>query len=386
MEIIKPSALMHSLLAALCLLPAAARAQKPGALPPPHLTVHAFQPPVMDKRDGSLYHAGVQVKVDTSPAGGQSLYQTRFVVYVPHQSELPLAKRTALLLGMLYNEDHSRLQFDHPFQKTLKVWITDHQLAGLASDAGGEQLRSEVYLFNLFARRSPAEWLREIAHEYGHYALPGVTGFLQPEAWANGFLGQRLFLYWLYKDARAGRIDPESIPFVTLSQLHEYLAIQVYPLMAQIAEAPAFPAYALKRTDTAGLDFYTGLAVYVDALYGDKLYLNALEAVAPASPGGQITAPDFYQGVLRALENASTLTLHPPLPAQPGSSQDFLAWLPHGVFHVSASVSFQISRSAGGITQTPGKLLVHKSGWYRLSMQIPEGSRQALITLSAGKG
>ena len=42
-----------------------------------------------------------------------------------------------------------------------------------------------------------AEACRELAHEYGHAVLPAIGGFKSPEDWANGYLGERLFLRWL---------------------------------------------------------------------------------------------------------------------------------------------------------------------------------------------
>jgi hypothetical protein len=47
------------------------------------------------------------------------------------------------------------------------------------------------------ATASPEEWLRQVAHEWGHYALPMMGRFSEPEPDAAGALGEALFLQLL---------------------------------------------------------------------------------------------------------------------------------------------------------------------------------------------
>lgn len=56
----------------------------------------------------------------------------------------------------------------------------------------------DLYLYAAGVACPPGEWLRELAHEYGHIALPGIGGFTRTDdPWADGELGELLFIKWL---------------------------------------------------------------------------------------------------------------------------------------------------------------------------------------------
>src|SRR5206468_11771889 len=75
--------------------------------------------------------------------------------------------------------------------RTTNVWLTRE------GRPGGEEFKRNVYLYAVGEDRAPAEWVREVAHEYSHVVLPAFGPFASPERWANGYLGVRLFLKWL---------------------------------------------------------------------------------------------------------------------------------------------------------------------------------------------
>src|SRR5262249_23113110 len=152
-----------------------------------------------DPKEISLFRA--LCKVEIADGGG---YVQRFRIHSPERAFTPISKKAgrflALLWGMAnrrFGRDCSRLRDD-----AIDVWLTS------TGEAGGEQLNSSVYLYNINADRSGIEWARELAHEYGHYLLPGASGYTSPENWSNGLLGERLFLSWLKDDLDSSRIDP----------------------------------------------------------------------------------------------------------------------------------------------------------------------------------
>lgn len=65
--------------------------------------------------------------------------------------------------------------------------------AGQMDDAPGD-----IVFFKMSEPRSEAEWVRELAHEYGHVVLPPFNGFKPPlEPYGNGALGETLNMLWI---------------------------------------------------------------------------------------------------------------------------------------------------------------------------------------------
>ncbi len=56
----------------------------------------------------------------------------------------------------------------------------------------------DIVFFKMTEPRSEAEWVRELAHEYGHVVLPPFNGFTPPlEPYGNGILGETLNMIWI---------------------------------------------------------------------------------------------------------------------------------------------------------------------------------------------
>ncbi len=210
----------------------------------------------VDSRGGPPFHALVLAYAGEGGSGASApvVYARRFAVHAPDADGLPLARRVARMLLLLLGENRARLRYRPPANEpTVEVWLTRQAGNGLSADIGGEQFRDQIYLYNVYADRAPTEWAREVAHEYGHYALPGISGFTAPEAWANGVLGERLFLKWLRDDLRAGKLRPEDLPFVTPGELDAYLERQVTPLIRRVARE-GVGGSQLTRRDAGGMD------------------------------------------------------------------------------------------------------------------------------------
>ncbi len=348
------------------------------------LIIGTVDPGVTNPRDGQVYHGFCQVWPDVAPAGGSVEYAQRFDVHVQSAAQLPLAERTGRLLALIYGEERTRLGWDHPFEKTVHVWLTPGADPDGPADVGGQQFRNQIYIYDVYASRSPEEWLREITHEYGHYALPGVTGFTSPEAWANGFLGQRLFVYWLIEDEINGRISPQDIPFVTPAQLLDYQAREIDPPISTIEDCHGSPASLLHLQNYKGMKAYIGLVLYCDKLLGDGMLLNTFADTLPAA-GTQATAPIYLQAFQRALTSANRFTLQ----GITASGTPTAVFLPHGLWNVETSKSVSMPKFAPmgrGMHQYGKKLRVIRSGWYsvRVTSPIPASASLKFTRMARG--
>jgi hypothetical protein len=352
-----------------------------GPFPGLLLTVRTHDP-IFDTRYNQPYRATCCAYIARKSPGSDSVttYSRRFVVNVPDAEALPTAKRVARLLLMLRGEVQSHLRIDHPGRyQTVAVWMTRRVERGLSPDTGGEQFKDQIYIYDLSADRRAVEWAREVAHEYGHFALvPGAVGFTAPEDDSNGVLGERLFLKWLWTDLHAGRIQAEALPFLTPDLLDTYIALQVTPLLRRLTrDGP--DARQLTKRDAEGMDTYIGLLLYLDTLYGSRQLQDIRACTLPSQSGDFVHASDFLRGAVQSLTEAPAETLHLANLSADNKTAVITAYLLHGEYAVRAEgviVSWQ-SADPGLHARSQTSLSVVQSGWHRLTMTLnapPDGA------------
>ena len=326
----------------------------------------------MDGKYNQPYHAVCAVYAAEQNGGKTTGYARRFLVHAPDAASLPLARRTAKLLLLLYGANHERLHFDHArTAPTLDVWLSRQEGAGLGDDIGGEQFGNQIYIYRIFTERAPAEWAREIAHEYGHYAVPGVSGFTAPEAWGNGVLGEKLFLRWLYEDLLAGRLKAAEMPFVTLEQHREWLDKQVFPLTWRIAkEGP--DTHTLAKHDAAGMDAFCGLALAIEAIYGSRGLLDAFAYTEASGSGVFIKTEDFVRGIQKSLQSTLEFDIMPPLPDAKAERETFYVYLPRGDWQVTKEGpvrSWSLPAEAKGIlSRSQTAVVLSRAEWRKITL------------------
>lgn len=163
----------------------------PGALVVPHGALNGVS------KDSQPYPFACCGYIAERETGRSAIrdYALRFQVHTTEAKSLPVARQVARLLLLLLGESRERLRYDHPNNaedvQAVDVWLMPQAETGVSADAGGRQVKDNIFIYTIDAPRTPIEWTREVAHEYGHYALPGVSGFTSPEEWANGVLGER---------------------------------------------------------------------------------------------------------------------------------------------------------------------------------------------------
>lgn len=259
--------------------------------------------------------------------GPDKAFEMRFRVYA---QDFPSATDTGLsvcrALMRLWDFNVNRLRLDHALNfanRTVDVYLCKDGKAGgeqlMGVEAAGSRVVhvNTIYIYDIASFTDPLERIREIAHEYGHATLPPVGSFEQPENWANGHLGERLYLLWLRNAIRAGFLSPDDAMGVSLEALDAYIGKNVTPLIREAMENGP-NASLLKAKSAAAMDHYLGLALYSESLLGPKAFARALVLPDDQSP------MSFVKAVLESATESGALI--PKL----GGLKGRKVWLPVG--------------------------------------------------------
>ena len=247
------------------------------------------------------------------PGGGYS-YVPRFRVFSqvsPEEGKAPAVARMAM---RLWDFNFQRLRLDHALLYNDQV--IDYYLCR-DGKPGGEQLFAEdadggyarkvdtIYIYDMAGFTDPVEMAREVAHEYGHATLPPVGGYREPEYWADGYLGEKLFLRWFRDAMAAGGLTPEDAMGAGLPALDSWVKANVDPLVAHAAlTGPNQELLASKRA--GAMDAFMGLVLYVDCLVPAKVAARSLKLI------GSTKAVDYPAAAVAAVEEAQPFTMKLP--------------------------------------------------------------------------
>ncbi len=226
-----------------------------------------------------------------------------FEVYAQRSALYPYAERACRLLLHCYNLARTRLGLEHPhrYNRLLRVFLMTE------GKAGAEQQQNLMYLYDLSERVPAQEWVRELTHEYGHWILPPINSYTEPEPWANGDLGERWFTYYLLDEAKRGGRADEFLMGAPLQALEAYVNRAVSPLVARIAREGLNPQrWRSRRRD--GYEEYLSLALYIDRVYGSARLGRAMLCAGGVEPD------DFLHGARESLTEPDTLRATLPFP------------------------------------------------------------------------
>lgn len=233
-------------------------------------------------------------------------------------------------------------------QMPLHLWLADD------GEPGAETQGANIYLFRVGVARAPSEWVRQIIHECGHALLSGVNHFHEPEPWANGRLGEHLLSRWLI----SSRANPPH-PWLEEADLGALAADADRCVAAFLGGGPA--SLLMADTSARGMDYYLGLANYVERAFGAGMLADAMRLTAGS------TCRDFVIGVQQALERAAETGIE--LRATNSTGQDPLRhwlYLPAGAWRAacrgSAAVNFN-GRLLGPEERDIGQL---SAGWHSI--------------------
>ncbi|MCS6862245.1 MAG: hypothetical protein NZT92_18220, partial [Abditibacteriales bacterium] len=254
-----------------------------------------------------------------------SLWRMRFrVFYVSEalatrgQNYAPLAEQVCATLLQLYWLARQSLNATTRFspEKPTDVWLCEGGTAGAEQPANAP---AHLYFYDINnPQRTPLEWLREIAHEYGHLTLPGIDGFEgEVEPYVNGHAGERLFLlWWLAHALRDTPRTPDNVAAFKVSpqDLAAYVRDRSYPaLRSFLNEGPRSPLIDDLRT--AGMEFLVGFLIYVERTH-DSLLTQAVLDDAKKQVAVFLKPRDVFNAYVRTLEKlgATGYSFYPTMP------------------------------------------------------------------------
>lgn len=266
-----------------------------------------FQPAIhVDARYRWRFSQALWVYAPQIP-DGPALTRIVTIHYTPDDAEV--SQRTARLCARLWRLHCLHLQRRPRFGRgssEANLWLTRNtpDLSSSVPGVGGETWDNHAYLFATGAERTPIEWVRTVAHEWGHLTLPGARGFVVPENDASGFLGERLYLKWLREETRNSTAHGPA-DGVEVTGLNTYHARQITPLIARFqAVGPRSPD--LDGTSRNAMDLYIGAALAADETLGSALLGRALFTVLG------LRARDFVRALQTAVAQASVLPVRLP--------------------------------------------------------------------------
>lgn len=189
-----------------------------------------------------------------------------------------------------------------------------------------------IYIYQVQNIKNPVEFVRELAHEYGHATLPPVGGFREPEDWANGYLGEKLYIRYLRNELAAKRLGPDDAMGATAEQLDAFVKREVDPLAARVAlNGPDMSQ--LVGSGPKAMDAYLGLVLYAQDILPPRAFSRSMLVI------GSTQAQDYPAAVVFALSELESYVIPQPAYAQ---GKDF--WIPIGKGKI-ASGAGEIKRS-----------------------------------------
>lgn len=217
------------------------------------------------------------------------------------------AGRMGRLAARLLRLQEQRFNIEIKFPRnsdSVDVWLTERRPVGAGgSHLGGETWDNQVYIYSTRAARSSLEWTRTLAHEWGHLTLLCARGYQEPEPDAAGYMGERLFMKWLYEEQRDQ--PPNSQDGVTLPDMELYYKRQVLPLLARFQkQGPLSKIIDGGRAEN--MDYYIASAMAFEEAVGAELLGKALFAINDVGPR------DLLRAMSEVVEKEDALTIHLP--------------------------------------------------------------------------
>ena len=191
---------------------------------------------------------------------------------------------------------------DEQEAEVVRVWLCE------SGPTGAEQYQNDMFVYDIARNRTPEEWLREVMHEWGHYALPRMGRFEQPEPYASGVLGEALFLQLLADEAGivVGEPWPSRKARTAIEGLWGDGEVALAKLLSEtrertldrwLAEGPNSSLSAGLGSDA--FDYLVGMLLWVEAAHGHEMLRSTLLKAPGESPA------DFYYGYRQAVKEAA---------------------------------------------------------------------------------
>ena len=333
----------------------------------------------------------------------------------PGRSLTPVSSKLVhlLLRFFTYQQAYLGLPRDFPADTVVNAYLCPQ------GPNGAETYKSALYFYDAGAERAAVEWARQAAHELGHLLLPAVGRFVRPEAFASGFLGERLLMQYLAQEAGLVAGDPWPSPAAQRAanalwpgeelQLARYLAQSCRTSLDYwLAAGPASPLGGEQGAGAeAGEDsmqYFVGFMLWTQAAFGTEAVREVLQTAPGSEPRHFVAALKTYlirqagKGPLTlsaaSLNLAASKLATPPLEGAlgrtqvqlaPGDSAALTVYLPAGAWRLSTapaasglSVTFD---AKGPLPVEDGSVALGQleGGWHNVVVQA--GAKTAAFTL-----
>lgn len=228
-----------------------------------------------------------------------------------------VAQWSTRMLLRLWDYNFARLRIDHSerFRRGVDVYLC------FAGDAGGEHLFdvdtfdldnngnpkrvNTIYIYQIHKIEAPIQLSRELAHEYGHAILPAIGPYEGPEDWANGEVGERLYLQWLRDDLVAGKLSTDDTVHTDVAALDAYLAKNVHPMLVSMGtKGPNLEL--LKGKSQESFFEYVALTTYAGQILPPRVFGRSLMLT------GSQKAIDYEKSIRDAVAEVPSLEITVP--------------------------------------------------------------------------
>ena len=218
--------------------------------------------------------------------------------------EHPVARpdTVARMLCRLYDFNMTVLRLEHNSLfggRVVDVYLCNEgtpggeQMFGVDSgttDVYGRPMKvNTIYLYDVDTLDNPLEACRETAHEYGHATLPPVKVPKGREEWANGHLGERIYLSWLRRAIKQGDLETSDAMGATLADLDVYWNSKVKPLVLRAAKNGIDPR-SFQAGGEKAFDAYLALALYASTILPEEAFRRSLLLNDVETPMGYFKA------------------------------------------------------------------------------------------------
>ena len=201
-----------------------------------------------------------------------------------------LGPSTTQFLLKLWSYNFSELKIDH--KPDYNRSCVDVYLC-FSGDPGGQQLFDNdtqakgisskvntIYIYDRPSFKEPLERVREISHEYGHASLPAIGGYDRPEYWANGYLGEKLFMTWL---AKQNDLTADDLLGCEPEVLKNYIHTVCEPLIRK--GATNFPsAEWLGGKKEESMNRYIGLMLWMQYVLPPQVFAQSMKLMRSYNP------------------------------------------------------------------------------------------------------
>lgn len=238
---------------------------------------------------------------------GQPQYNLKFRIY----GQDPFTKgskgeQIARYLILLWNLNVLELKLDHAekFNGIVDVYLTNggkpggEQFFATEDFPGGTRNVNVMYVYDYKNLGSDLELMRVLSHEYGHAALPPFGGFKAPEQWANGHMGERLYMHWMLGNRLAGNIGENDILGVTPTDLSGYLKHNVAKLVMRVMDRGP-DLKLLAGSSAESMNEFLGIMMAAEGMLPRQTFVNSF-LFAPKR-----TAMGYLEGLKQAIAETS---------------------------------------------------------------------------------